>query len=103
MNSIVSFRLCKLPAPELLEKVDKLTDKMYETGQIPIRHIPARPDSDYDLLIGELIKRMQEMEQFLNEIESDISEGKSIFNTSDMIKDKISSFLYCPYGKSNGN
>ena len=57
MNAITSFRLCKLTDEELLDKVDSLTDEMYKTGKIPLRYIPARPDDDYDLLIGELILR----------------------------------------------
>lgn len=59
MNGIVQFRLCSLSDKELLEKVDKLTDKMYAEGVIPSRHIPARPNDDYDLLIGELLVRFK--------------------------------------------
>lgn len=61
MNALVSFRLCKLSDKELIEKVDKLTDEMYQTGELPTRHIPARPDSDYDLLVGELITRFNSL------------------------------------------
>lgn len=57
MNSITFFRLCRLTDEELLDKVDSLTDEMYKTGKIPSRYIPARPDDDYDLLVGELILR----------------------------------------------
>lgn len=57
MNAIVNFRLCKLSDKELIEKVNKLTDEMYENQKVPTRHIPARPDADYDLLIGELLVR----------------------------------------------
>ena len=60
MNGIVSFRLCTLSDEELIEKVDQGTDEMYKTGKIPARHIPARPDQDYDLLVGELILRFKE-------------------------------------------
>lgn len=60
MNSIVSFRLCKLSDQELLEKVDKMTGEMYQKREIPERHIPAKPDIDYDLLVGELIMRFSE-------------------------------------------
>jgi len=65
MNQIVSFRLCKLSNLELLKKVDELTDKIYIDGKIPTRHIPARPDEDYDLLVGELLKRFQELDTTL--------------------------------------
>lgn len=35
---------------------------MYQTGKLPTRHIPARPDEDYDLLVGELLQRSKEMQ-----------------------------------------
>lgn len=57
MNGIASFRLCTLTDEELLTKIDNITDRMYLNGEIPTRHIPARPDEDYDLLIGELLIR----------------------------------------------
>ena len=60
MNKIASFRLCKLSDEELLQKVDEGTDNIFKTGVIPSCHIPARPDSDYDLLIGELLLRFKE-------------------------------------------
>ena len=60
MNGIVSFRLCTLTDEKLVEKIDEITDKMYQTGELPTRHIPARPNSDYDLLVGELLLRFRE-------------------------------------------
>lgn len=60
MNGIVSFRLCTLTDKELVEAVDKATDEMYKTLDVPARHIPARPNRDYDLLIGELVQRFIE-------------------------------------------
>ena len=60
MNGIVSFRLCTLTDSDLAKKVDSLTDEMYLTGKIHSRHVPARPDNDYDLLVGELVKRFYE-------------------------------------------
>lgn len=60
MNAIVSFRLCKLSDEELINKIDLETDQMYKDGKVPSRHIPARPDDDYDLLIGELLLRFKE-------------------------------------------
>ena len=60
MNTIASFRLCKLSDEELVKRVDKACDKMYQTGKIPDRHIPARPDDDFDLLLGELIQRFMD-------------------------------------------
>jgi len=66
MNAIVNFRLCTLTDQELIQKVDKLTDSMYNRDNltrndgVPMRHIPARSDEDYDLLIGELLVRFNE-------------------------------------------
>lgn len=57
MNQIVNFNLCTLNDEELLNKIDTLTDEMYQTNKVPIRRIPARPNDDYDLLVGELVKR----------------------------------------------
>lgn len=60
MNALSKFRLCTLSDRELLDKVDSMTDEMYKTGKIPNRHIPALPDDDYDLLVGELLQRFIE-------------------------------------------
>lgn len=61
MNAIAGFRLCKLSDKDLLNKVGKGIDNMYINRQIPDRHIPARPDSDFDLLVGELLIRFKEL------------------------------------------
>lgn len=60
MNAIASFRKCTLSNDELLKKVDELTDEMFQTLKVPYKHIPARPNSDLDLLIGELLLRFNE-------------------------------------------
>ena len=60
MNSLVSFRLCTLSNDELIAMVDDKTDEIFKTGNIPSRHIPARPDGDYDLLVGELLLRFKD-------------------------------------------
>ncbi len=60
MNTIASFRECTLTDEELINLVDEMTDKMYKNGKIPNRNIPARPNEDYDLLIGELLLRFKE-------------------------------------------
>ena len=102
MNAIASFRKCKLSTPELLEKVDKLTDEMYQEQKVPTRHIPARPDSDYDLLVGELVQRMQEHEKFLNLIEDDLHILLVSDNVNDRLisdlKSRISKYLYRSFG-----
>ena len=60
MNDIAKFRECNLTDEELLEAIDKQTDTMFQTRKVPAIHIPARPNSDYDLLVGELILRYHE-------------------------------------------
>lgn len=60
MNKIASFRLCSLTDKELISRIDKLSDEMYKTNNVPVIHIPARPDEDFDLLIGELMLRFSE-------------------------------------------
>ena len=61
MNTIATFRLCDLTDDKLLEKIDSKTDEIFKSGKIPNRNVPARPNDDYDLLIGELIFRFKEM------------------------------------------
>lgn len=63
MNAIVNFRLCTLSDEDLVKKVDEMTDKMYKTNSIPLRTIPAQPDKNYDLLVGELCVRFIEQIQ----------------------------------------
>ena len=107
MNAITSFRLCKLSTHELAKKLDKLTDEMFRKQELPTRHIPARPDADYDLLVGELILRFCELEEFIKSVENDLygnifeddeteqDLGQLIFDT----RRKISKFLSAEYGK----
>lgn len=61
MNAICHFRKCTLTNEELLAKVDLAIDQLYQTGTIPSRHIPALPDSDFDLLVGELMLRFHDI------------------------------------------
>ena len=68
MNAICSFRLCKLTDQELLEKIDKQTDEMFKRNKIP-----AQPDNDFDLLIGELILRYKDSIRS-NELQLQIAE-----------------------------
>jgi len=59
MNGIVSFMLCTLTDEELIARVDLYTDNMFRAQEVPTRHIPAQPNNDYDLLVGELILRFK--------------------------------------------
>lgn len=68
MNSIAQFRLCTLSNEKLLKAVDKAIDQIVITGKIPTRNIPARPDQDYDLLVGELILRFYERDKLIKKI-----------------------------------
>lgn len=61
MNAITNFRKCTLTNEELMQMVDQQTDAIFTLGKIPTRHIPARPNKDYDLLVGELILRFKEL------------------------------------------
>lgn len=61
MNGIVKFRLCDLSNKELIKRVDHGTDNLYRTREVPPGHIPARPNEDYDLLVGELLCRFDDM------------------------------------------
>ena len=60
MNTIASFRKCALSDEELLQKVDKQTDRIFQIQRIPSRNVPADPNEDYDLLVGELLLRFKE-------------------------------------------
>jgi hypothetical protein len=60
MNTIATFRKCVLSDDALMRLVDRMTDEIYTTGKLPTRHIPAKPDDDYNLLVGELILRFRD-------------------------------------------
>ena len=67
MNNIVGFRLCKLSNEELIKLVDEKTDEIYvgtdfKFPNVLFRSIPANPNEDYDLLIGELLLRFKELQ-----------------------------------------
>jgi len=59
MNSLVKFRLCTLTDEELLKAVDAKTDELSKAGTFTLP-VPARPNEDYDLLVGELVFRFNE-------------------------------------------
>jgi hypothetical protein len=60
MNGIAQFRKTTLNDKELVARVDALCDQMYQTGKLPDRQIPARPNDDFDILLGELLLRFTE-------------------------------------------
>jgi len=103
MNAIASFRKCTLSTIELIAKIDVQTDVIFKKQEVPTRHIPARPNEDYDLLIGELVLRVQEFEKFVNVVENSlihIEKTNDIGCLSDL-KKRVSLFLSEPYGKRN--
>lgn len=61
MNAIASFGLCTLTDRELLDKINEQIDELYITQKVPARHIPARPNQDFDLLVGELLVRYNKL------------------------------------------
>jgi hypothetical protein len=65
LPGLIQFRLCTLTNRELAEAVAEGLERMYDKGEVPTRHIPARPDADFDLLVGELVVR------FLGAVEGD--------------------------------
>lgn len=79
MNTLVSFRLCTLSDKELIQKVDQATDQMYIDNKLPGRNIPARPNADYDLLVGEVLVR------FLSMIENKQEEQQNTFKAGDKV------------------
>ena len=74
MNAIVSFRLCKLSTDEILNKLEEQCDNMYRDQKIPTRNVPARPDEDFDLLLGECIMRYRETLKKLEDLNSALHE-----------------------------
>ena len=101
MNAVASFRKCTLSTIELIAKIDVQTDVMFKKQEVPTRQIPARPNEDYDLLIGELVLRVKEFEKFVNVVENTlnhIEKTKDIECLSDL-KKRVSLFLSEPYGK----
>lgn len=61
LPGLIQFRLCELGNKELCLKIAEELNSMYQTGKVPSRNIPARPDEDFDLLVAELIVRFAEI------------------------------------------
>lgn len=70
---IVNFRKCTLDDRELCRRATDALNQMYNDGKIPARHIPAQPNEDFDLLVGELVVRMLEQREILNAAENYIN------------------------------
>lgn len=58
LPGLVSFRLCTLTDDELAQKCAAMLEQLYKDPLRTIsRQIPARPNDDFDLLFGEMIRR----------------------------------------------
>jgi len=58
LPGLVQFRKCTLTDQELAEKVADGLAKMYTPPvRVPDRPVPADPDNDFDLFVGELVYR----------------------------------------------
>lgn len=60
LPGLIKFRKCTLADERLAEKVAIHLEQMYKNVKLPPRHIPAQPDEDFDLLLGELLHRFME-------------------------------------------
>lgn len=105
MNAIAGFRLNTLTTIELIAKIDAQTDLMFKEQKAPTRHIPARPNEDYDLLIGELIARTMEFEKFANIVENHLEHIEKTGNTECLtdLRQKVLRFLSEPFGNRFDN
>lgn len=69
LPGLIQFRKCTLTDKPLAEAVAAGLNKMYsEPVAVPSRHIPARPDEDFDLLVGEIVVRFLEKTEVLKQI-----------------------------------
>lgn len=69
LPGLIQFRKCTLTDALLAEAVAAALNKMYsDPVAVPTRSIPARPDEDFDLLVGEMTVRFIERNTALNRI-----------------------------------
>jgi len=55
--ALCNFGLCDLSDHELAARVSAGMEQVYESGKVPARRVPADPNSELDLLIGEMTRR----------------------------------------------
>ena len=71
LPGLIQFRKCTLTDKELAEAVAAGLTKMYKKPvTVPSRHIPAMPDEDFDLLVGEIVVRFLEKTELLIAVDS---------------------------------
>lgn len=69
LPGLIQFRKCTLTDKPLAEAVAAGLTKMYQKPvSVPPRQIPARPDEDFDLLVGEMVVRFLEKTEVLKQI-----------------------------------
>jgi len=83
MNTMVKFSVCTLSDEELVKKVDKLTDEMFQKQEVPTRNIPAEPNNDYDLLVGELLIRFSNLQAVVKVLKPTCSNCKHLGKYTD--------------------
>lgn len=70
LPGLIQFRKCTLTDKDLAEAVAAALCKMYEPPvSVPSRNIPARPDEDFDLLVGEIVVRFLEKIDLLKDVD----------------------------------
>lgn len=87
LPGLIQFRKCTLTDKPLAEAVAAGLVEMYkEPVSVPIRHIPARPDEDFDLLVGEIVVRFLEKLELPQEIETLKSENAKLRELIDIVR-----------------
>ena len=62
LPGLIQFRKCTLTDKQLAEAAAAWLERIYTPPiQVPVRNVPARPDEDFDLVIGELIYRFSQL------------------------------------------
>ena len=99
LPGLIQFRKCTLTDKPLAESVAAGLTKMYqEPVSVPSRNIPARPDEDFDLLVGELVVRFLEKTEVLKQIryldiQHKMEHGP--FFLPQEVREKIAAILLC--------
>lgn len=93
---ICNFRKCTLSDDELLQAVSNHMEKLYQVGSIPCRHIPARPNEDFDLLVGELMIRLSETVEAVGLLQAVLADNYNLENSHEIdpeLRNAIQNFL----------
>ena len=55
-----SLRPCTLTDDQLTDKIDAIVESMVTKGEFPCVHVYADPNTEFDLMVDELILRFKE-------------------------------------------